>query len=447
MPDIPVDPTTDWLKYLEPFSSGLVVAGPVLADLGLAPEPQGAHDTVVAASVIVSVEEEGPALTDAWAFLREILGWEDRVVAGSPGGPTIPEALHVRLPEHDTTLAPTFAVRDLAVRDGETWQLLVRVEPTGVGPDTRGALGGWEATPQQRLERLLRETAVPAGLLVTDSVLRLVYAPKGETSGWLGFPLRPLATVAGRPMLGGLKRVLGRAALFTDGDTHRLPAILRRSRDEQSNVSTELAGQVLGALHELLRGLDAADAELIRGLAATAAGQSHVYEGLLAVLMRLVFILYAEDRGLLPSSGEARAREIYERNYSLRGLYGRLSEDASLHPDTMDERRGAWGQLVALFRLVHGGYPDFVRRRGGKLFDPAVYPFLEGGAEIGAPARVLPVSDGCVLRVLEGLMTLRSRGGARERLSYRTLDVEQIGSVYETVMGFTCCLRAARHSQ
>ena len=34
-------------------------------------------------------------------------------------------------------------------------------------------------------------------------------------------------------------------------------------------------------------------------------------------------------------------------------------------------------------------------------------------------------------------MTLKVRGGERERLSYRTLDVEQIGSVYETVMGFT----------
>ncbi|MHC2104428.1 Eco57I restriction-modification methylase domain-containing protein [Methylobacterium sp. CM6246] len=437
MPEIPLNPTIDWLKYLEPFSSGLVVAASVLVDLGIAPEPQGAHETATAAAVIASPEEDGPALLDPWAFFREILGWEPGVVAGSPGGPPIPEALHVRLPEHDTTLAPTFAVRDRAIRDSEVWQLLVRLEPSGVGPDTRGALDGWEATPQQRLERLLRETGVPAGLLVTDGALRLVYAPKGETSGWLGFPLRPLATVAGRPMLGGLKRVLGRAALFTDGDTHRLPAILRRSRDEQSNVSTELAGQVLGALHELLRGLDAADAALMRGLAATAAGQGHLYEGLLAVLMRLVFILYAEDRGLLPSSGEARAREIYESSYSLRGLYGRLAEDAGLHPDTMNERRGGWGQLVALFRLVHGGYSGFVRRRGGKLFDPAVYPFLEGRAEADAPARVLPVSDDCVLRVLEGLMTLKGRGGARERLSYRTLDVEQIGSVYETVMGFT----------
>ena len=29
------------------------------------------------------------------------------------------------------------------------------------------------------------------------------------------------------------------------------------------------------------------------------------------------------------------------------------------------------------------------------------------------------------------------RGATRERLSYRALDVEQIGSVYQTVMGFT----------
>ena len=36
------------------------------------------------------------------------------------------------------------------------------------------------------------------------------------------------------------------------------------------------------------------------------------------------------------------------------------------------------------------------------------------------------------MRILDLLLNL---GG--EKLSYRTLDVEQIGSVYETVMGFT----------
>ena len=41
-------------------------------------------------------------------------------------------------------------------------------------------------------------------------------------------------------------------------------------------------------------------------------------------------------------------------------------------------------------------------------------------------------------------MTLAVRGGGRERLSYRTLDVEQIGSVYETVMGFEAALASGR---
>ena len=49
----------------------------------------------------------------------------------------------------------------------------------------RGALDGWEATPHQRFERLLRETGVFTGVLVTDHELRLIYAPRGETSGWL----------------------------------------------------------------------------------------------------------------------------------------------------------------------------------------------------------------------------------------------------------------------
>jgi len=55
--------------------------------------------------------------------------------------------------------------------------------------------------------------------------------------------------------------------------------------------------------------------------------------------MRLVFILYAENRDLLPSRQDERAREIYQTSYSRRGLYVRLVRMAVLNP-TMDERRG-----------------------------------------------------------------------------------------------------------
>jgi hypothetical protein len=426
------DPDLEWLDHVQPV--GLVVAPSVLKELGLTPLHQSPVDTAEAAEHL-SPDESGPALPDPWAFMEKMLGWNAAHVAGAPGGPELPDTLLVSLPEHATTLAPTWAVAELG-QNGQPWQLLVRIEAASIEPDNRAQLDGWEASPHQRLERLLRDTGVFAGLLITDRELRLVYAPRGETSGYLSFPLRPLGMVAGRPMLGGLKLLLDSFRLFSDADERRLPALLKKSRDAQASVSTELAGQVLGALHELLRGLDAADTDLIRELARSNPG--HLYEGLLTVLMRLVFILYAEDRDLLPSRPDARARAIYETSYSVRGLYARLAEDAALNPDTMDERRGGWGQLLALFRLIHQGHPShFVQARGGKLFDPDEFPFLEGGKNKDDPPRILSVSDGCILRILEGLMTLKRRGHERERLSYRTLDVEQIGSVYETVMGFT----------
>src|ERR1700682_4210005 len=96
----------------------------------------------------------------------------------------------------------------------------------------------------------------------------------------------PLATVGGRAMLGGLKLMLDRGRLFTDAEDRRLPSVLRKSREAQAAVSTALAEQVLGALHELLRGLTAADPDAMRKLATEQAG--HLYEGLRTVLMRLV---------------------------------------------------------------------------------------------------------------------------------------------------------------
>ena len=107
--------------------------------------------------------------------------------------------------------------------------------PAGVDPDARGALDGWEASPHQRFERLLRESKVFTGLLVSDRALRLVHAPGAETSGWLSFPLHDLGSVPGRAMLGGLKLLLDRAALFTNPDNKRRPAVLAASRSAQAS--------------------------------------------------------------------------------------------------------------------------------------------------------------------------------------------------------------------
>ena len=418
------DSNLEWLGHVQP--TGLVVAPSVLDRFGLTPQEQLRADGDAVAEFLAE-DPDKPSLPDPWAFFAAILGWQPAFIAGASGSPEFPDELSAEVPEADTALVPTWAVRE---PDGG-WQMLVRIEAPGIDPDARGALAGWEATPHQRLERLLRETGIPAGLLLTDTHLRLVYAPRGETSGWAAFPLRELATVGGRPMLGGLKLLLNATRLFSDGRERRLRNLLQASREAQAEISAKLATQVLGALHELLRGLHAADRERVERLAAHR--PAHLYEGLLTVLLRLIFLLYGEDRNLLPSRADGPAQALYQEGYGVRSLHAKLLADQARHPDTMEERRGAWGRLLALFRLVHGGDgTGWIRSRGGKLFDPGAFPFLEGRDNCDERPAPPHVMDGCVLRVLDGLLVL---GG--EKLSYRTLDVQHIGSVYETVMGFT----------
>jgi hypothetical protein len=420
----------DWIGYLQP--AGLVVAPAVLTRLGLSPEPQGPGDTAAAADALARL-----TAGEGFALFRDLLGWPAARVAGAPGGPPLPDTLVRSLRDGETLLAPTFAVQDAT----GAVQLLVRIEEPDLNLDRRGTLDGWEATAHQRFERLLRETGVLAGVLIgagetgrkeapLEPVLRLVVAPRGEAAGWMAWPLPALAKVSGRGMLAGLKLLLDAHALFTGAPSHRLPTLLAESRAAQAMVSAKLAGQVLASLHELLRGLDAAAPDLVRALAAR--DPHSLYEGLLTVLLRLIFIAYAEDRSLMPSGGGSGAGVLYEQGYALGALHVRLGDDRALNPDTMDDRYGAWGQLLALFRLVERGDGDFMQARGGKLFAEASFPFLLGRTRPDDADSVLRIGDGCIARVLDGLLTLDG-----ERVAYRSLSVEQIGSVYETVMGFT----------
>ncbi|MEW6321221.1 MAG: DNA methyltransferase [Acidobacteriota bacterium] len=430
----------EWLGQIQQV--GLVVSPHVLVKQNVGIDRQKALDVQTRLRALGPEEADEPRVKAFLDLATQVLEWPADLIAGAPGGPALPDSLTVALPEYDDRLAPDYALlAPVAAEVSEaSAQYLALISNASVGvdldkphPEQRD---GWRASPHARLERLLRESGVSIGLLFNHTHLRLVYAPRGESSGHLTFRFQHLLETQGRPMAGALYALLG-GRRVTDAlpDAERLPALLHESRKYQNVVSTKLAEQVLEALWELLRGFQRANDETKGQLLAEVLRESpqEVYGGLLSTLMRLVFILYAEDRGLMPGS------DVYQKHYAVSGLFERLREDAARYPDTMDARFGAWAQLLALFRLIHdgGGHGDLrFPPRHGRLFDPDAYPFLEGrphgstrvqGALVDPPR----VPDGTVFRVLQNLLVLDG-----ERLSYRALDVEQIGSVYEAMMGF-----------
>jgi hypothetical protein len=148
-------------------------------------------------------------------------------------------------------LRHTWAVAELGEAECP-WQLLVRVEAPGVDPDARNALDGWEARPHQRFERLLRDTGVFAGLLISEREeraegevryypeFRLIYAPRGETSGHQSFPIRPMAMVA--PLLG--RGALGVPGLLDGKGRHSIG--LRWFAASELTLARPKAPQVAG---------------------------------------------------------------------------------------------------------------------------------------------------------------------------------------------------------
>ena len=468
------DPDTrahlEWLGFIQP--NGLVVSAPALVKAGAIlnrrdAEGQGLLTACVRERALDPARGPEPCLPDFREFAAAVLGWgfSPRGYAGTEEAP-IPPELELPLPDYGETLRPRFAVRERDPQGDQTpWQLLVQVLAPGQdfdapapattasasgdggaggspGSGSGGGLRRLEASPHGRIERLLRGVGVSAGLLFNGVALRLVSAPRGESSGWMDFRVADMSRTAGRPLCSALRLLLSEQRLLALPRGQRLAALLADSRNYQNEVSERLSEQVMHALYELLCGLqaahDASRGALLREPLSPDGDRDDVYRALLAVILRLVFLLYAGERGVLPED------ETFARHYSLAGLYRRLREDAALHPDTMDQRFGAWAQLLVLFRLVHDGAPAWrtggalhLPERLGALFDPDRFPFLEGRhAAAGArqtTERVRPplVSDGAVHRVLEKLFVLDG-----ERISYRTLDVEQIGSVYETIMGF-----------
>lgn len=470
-----------WLGLAQPIE-GLVFSVPALADAQIAPEER----PELSAAFEAQLTGDPPRIRSLEAFFRDFLGY------ASPGmlvpRAELPAELSFYAAEGGQEIRPSFALgrgpfaaddpfaafdeapsasQDGAASDRESrassetaaqpdasdakkpwFALLWDLTEAGASLDLdepESETGPWRYPPTAKLDRLLRHAGIPVGFLFNGAHLRLVYAPAGESTAHLTFRVEHLRGSEGRPLLTALDLLLNARRAYSASPEHTLEGLLAESRRRQADVTEELAKQVFEAVETLVAGFEAAAArdcgrdQLDWLRPAIEAESDHFYQGVLSVVLRLVFLLYAEDQALLPVE-----HRTYAEHLSLSGLYARLSHDAGAHPESMHHRFGAYGQLLALFRAVFFGVKHDTLElppRRGRLFDPNTYPFLEGGlpgwtaavTDPGARAQARPpsIDDGTVYKVLHRLIVF---GG--QRLSYRTLDVEQIGSVYESLMGY-----------
>lgn len=360
--------------------------------------------------------------------LQEALEYEDEVLATRD---SLNGELMYRAPEHGVEIGPDFAVRG---DDGKP-RLLVAIHPpeTDLEKPLRG--DHWPASPAERMTLLCRANDVRIGLVTNGEQWMLVNAPVGSTSGYATWFARlwfqePVTLKAFLSLL-GVRRCFG-------PPEESLGQLLERSLEFQEEVTDTLGEQVRRAVEVLIQALGRADqdrnGELLQDVA-----PAELYEAGLTVMMRLVFVLCAEERELL-----LLGDPVYDQHYAVSTLRSALRDDESLHgPEVLERRYDAWSRLLAVFRAVYGGVEHETLRMpalGGSLFDPDRFPFLEGRAKGTSwrdePAIPLPIDNRTVLLLLTALQVLEQRGGA-QLLSYRALDVEQIGHVYEGLLEYT----------
>ncbi|CAN5537844.1 hypothetical protein BH11PLA2_BH11PLA2_16460 [soil metagenome] len=380
-----------------------------------------------------------PAPHHQWIkfVLTSILELEDRVLAE---GQAIPQTLQAEIPEHHELLRPSIVLIDPSTNKP---RLLVQTYPRSQELTSYVVNSRWKASPDTRMTELLHATGVRLGLVTNGEQWMLVDAPKGETTGysswyaalWLEEPIT----------LRAFRGLLSASRFFNVPDDQTLEALFTKSASNQQEVTDQLGYQVRRAVEVLIHSLDRADQDFGRQLLA-GVREEVLYESALTVMMRLVFLFCAEERELIPS----KPFPVYEQNYSVSTISKQLRELADQHGEELLERRyDAWPRLLAAFRAVYGGlrHDDVhIPAYGGNLFNPDRFPFLEGRKQgttwRDTEANPLPVNNRTVLHLLEALQMLQIKvpgGGPAEarRLSFRALDIEQIGHVYEGLLDHT----------
>ncbi len=412
----------DWLSLVDPV--GQFLTAPVLRSAFPEGLPSVPAELRAEARDRLAALAEAPAdagAHDAWFdwLLRVVLAWDDRYRTGDEAAALVRE-----VPEYRTTLRADAILLD----PNGAIRVLVMFVPFGTRFDARLPGEEWSASPLDRITELARAHGVAMALLSDGDRVALVNipiakkdAPTDTTGGYAIWQTGLFAEGAEREYFAAFVALLHAQRFFNAGERETLEALFERSALTQADLTKTLGHQVRKAVELIVGAFSRADRER-RGELLDALPPHVVYEAAATVMMRLVFMLYAEERDLLPIGDP-----MYAENYAVSTLRDQLeAEVVRLGDEPLERRATGWRRLLATFNAIYAGI-DHDRLRlpayGGRLFDPARFPFLDA----------CRVDDLTTRAILTSLQTV-TLGGESRRLSFQTLDVEQIGHVYEGLL-------------
>ena len=349
---------------------------------------------------------------DLWvaSVLTDVLGWGDNFIAGS--------TVTALSPDHAVTLTASGSLG----HDGKTGALVLVVDPVDSLRDP--LTDGWAISPIERMEVLLRAADVPIGLVTDGRWWAIVNTRTGimpssgivDAQTWIEEPATTAAFVA----------LLQRQRLIGGNPEERLPEIFAASIAAAEEITEALGVQIRQAVELLVQAMSESGEPR--------PDDAHqVYEASVTVMMRVVFLLFAEERGLLPAS------DLFTLGYGMSDQLDNLDNRARDEgAESLDATHLTWHRLLATSQALFAGatFEDIrLPSYGGSLFDPTRFPFLLDRTEQGTLA--VTISDRVMLEVLRAVQTAKLKGESR-RISFRDIDVEQIGYIYEGLLGYSC---------
>ncbi|GAA2455840.1 hypothetical protein GCM10010191_88880 [Actinomadura vinacea] len=283
--------------------------------------------------------------------------------------------------------------------------------------------------PQRQAEVCAREGSLPAVLLSNGSELRVIRRDPGlgGEASYLTVDLAGLADLGDDHEWRVLWALFRPEAFTPDGTGESLwDRLETASGDAATSVSENLSGGVRTAIIALANGALADWGR--RGQPSPT--PRDLFADALKIAYRLLFVAYAEDRGLLPVGTPA-----YDHGYSLRTLRRQiLDPGAPWEPDS----GYLWNTLRAQWGLLRGGADAGelqITGFNGGLFDPEKCPLLDDTELTIGDTFVRDVID--ALSYTEPMTSINRRDTVGRRpVNYRELGVEQLGSIYEGLLSF-----------